>query len=161
MKKSVKITKKSLKHSSRGDFSYQKRKPVKMKGGGHGEENIEYLDKNNLEHEVGVEYTNGVRLGSVKKHYRKKERTGTNHAWFPETWTRTDIKKAGEYVSNLKKNSNPVDGKMYTGRYRGVTVGVIYRNGKVGTICPYFNVNAGARRKTYAKRDNKSSKSNG
>ena len=46
------------------------------------------------------------------------------------------IKRACEYVVKLKRNANPKDGVPIFGRYKGVRVGVIMTNGKIGTIFP-------------------------
>ncbi|MFD1177972.1 EndoU domain-containing protein [Paenibacillus puldeungensis] len=57
-------------------------------------------------------------------------------AWFPETWTKEDISKAGEYVANMPDHVNMADGVTIFGEYNGVRVGVIKTNGEIGTIFP-------------------------
>ena len=52
MKKKLFASKNEMKHSSRGIFSYKKRKPVKMIKGGHGERNIQYLKKHSLSYAI-------------------------------------------------------------------------------------------------------------
>ena len=43
--KTIKVSKREMKHTSRGVFQYINKKPVKMLKGGHGERNINYLKK--------------------------------------------------------------------------------------------------------------------
>ncbi|WP_243122350.1 hypothetical protein [Clostridium septicum] len=49
-----------MKHSSVGDFTYNPKtgKVSKMKGGGHGQVNIDFLDANGLEYEIVDTYPN-------------------------------------------------------------------------------------------------------
>lgn len=57
-------------------------------------------------------------------------------SWFPKSWTSKDIKHAGEHVANLKSNRHVPDGKRIYGMWKGVRVGVIKTNGRIGTIFP-------------------------
>lgn len=50
----------------------------KMKGGGHGQANIDFLNANGIEYNIVMEYPNGVRVGNVPSHKVKAKRTGTN-----------------------------------------------------------------------------------
>lgn len=59
-----------MKHASRGIFTYVKRKPTKMLKCGHGERNIQYLNKNNLPYKINTIDTNGVRHGQIVCHVR-------------------------------------------------------------------------------------------
>ncbi|MCT4585877.1 MAG: EndoU domain-containing protein [Peptostreptococcaceae bacterium] len=88
----------------------------KMKGGGHGQANIDFLEANGIEYNIEKIYSNGVRIGNVPSHKAKLKRSGTNQAWFPENWTTNDIKKAGEYVINLPENINFADGAISYGK---------------------------------------------
>ncbi|MDR2879545.1 MAG: EndoU domain-containing protein, partial [Fusobacteriales bacterium] len=132
----------ALNHASLGDFTYNNKTGAvsKMKGGGHGQDNIDFLEKNGLEINIVKTYPNGVRIGNVPDHKTPSKRTGENQAWFPETWTNTDIKNAGDYVANLTGNTNSPDGVIMWGEYMGVRVGVIKTNGKLGTIFPDANI---------------------
>lgn len=124
-----KISEKSIKHSSLGDF----RKSGRMKSGGHGEENLNHLRQNNISYNVVKTYSNGVRVGNVPNHENKKKKTGDNQAWFPENWTRTTIKRAGQVVA--RGNKYP-DGKVKSGHYSNVNVGIIRTNSEIATIFP-------------------------
>ncbi|MGX9707790.1 EndoU domain-containing protein [Laceyella tengchongensis] len=75
-------------------------------------------------------------MGNVPSHKSKLKRSGTGQSWFPESWSEDDIKNAGEYVANLPGNTNVADGMTVFGVYKGVRVGVIRTNGKIGTIFP-------------------------
>ena len=136
--KLFKVSESALKHSSVGDFTYNPKtgKVSKMKGGGHGQANIDFLDANGLEYEIVDTYPNGVRVGNVADHKVKAKRTGSNQSWFPESWTDSDIVNAGEYVGNLKENINAVDGVISYGEVNGVRVGVIRTDGEISTIFP-------------------------
>lgn len=98
---------------------------------------------------MDTEFDNGVRLGHVDQHYNKRDIRQNGHAWFPKNWGRKEIRKAGEYVASLKRNQVLVDGQKHTGRYRGVTVGIIARKGIIKTVFPFFDVNKHARKKTH------------
>nr|WP_286674583.1 EndoU domain-containing protein [Clostridium sp. ZBS4] len=136
--KLFKVSDSALNHSSVGDFTYNPKtgKVSKMKGGGHGQANIDFLDANGLKYEVVDTYPNGVRVGNVADHKVKAKRTGSNQSWFPESWTESDIVNAGEYVGNLKENINAVDGFISYGEVNGVRVGVIRTNGQISTVFP-------------------------
>lgn len=107
-----------------------------MKGGGHGQANIDFLEANGMEYNIVYVYDNGVRIGNVPDHKVKAKRTGTNQSWFPVVWSEADIANAGNYVGNLLGNANAVDGVVVFGDYNGVRVGVIRTNGKISTIFP-------------------------
>ncbi|WP_201798251.1 EndoU domain-containing protein, partial [Lachnotalea glycerini] len=127
-----------LKHSTKGDFTYNPKtgEVSRMKGGGHGQSNIDVLKENGIEYNVVKEYDNGVRVGNVPKHKTPSKRAGTGQAWFPENWSDNKIKEAGEFVANLSENKSLADGVIGFGEYDGVRVGIIKTNGKVGTIFP-------------------------
>lgn len=153
MKKRVFVSKKAQRHSSKGDFYYHgrnsNRKTLTMKSGGHGQENISYLTKHKMNHDIETTFSNGVRLGHIEKHRNKRDRQKNGHAWFPKSWNITDITNAGKHVASLKKNRHLTDGQKYTGRYKGVTVGIIARRNRIKTIFPFFDVNKHARRKAH------------
>lgn len=134
--KKIFISDTAIKHSSLGDFIVNPRtgKISKFKSGGHGEENIKFLKKNNIDFDISYEYNNGVRVGNVPGHKEKKKRSDNNQIWFPKSWTRKTIKNAGKKV--LQKNSNIPDGKQAISMYRNVKVGIRKTNGQVATIYP-------------------------
>ena len=107
---------------------------MRMKGGGHGQSNINFLEENGIEYNIVKEYDNGVRVGNVPKHKTPSKRTGTGQAWFPKNWSDSKIKEAGNYVTNLPDNKNLPDGVIGYGEYDGVRVGIIKTDGKIGTI---------------------------
>lgn len=124
-----------LLHASRGDFNTNNR----MTGGGHGQESIDYLNKSGIEFNIVKEYANGVRIGNIPNHLEKYKRTGEIMSWFPENWTRTNIKNAGEYIANLEENRGKGTGNTIEnlyGVYNGVRVVVAMKNGEIHSIFP-------------------------
>ncbi|MBO5897885.1 MAG: EndoU domain-containing protein [Clostridia bacterium] len=156
MKKKAFISKKAQKHSNRGDFYYpRKYRPAKvltMKSGGHGQDNIDFLSKKNIGYDIDTSFSNGVRLGHVDKHQKKRDQRKNGHSWFPEDWKTDDIRKAGQHVASLKRNHPLIDGQRHTGRYKGVTVGIISRANRIQTIFPFFDVNKHAIKKAHITR---------
>ncbi|MCR6097760.1 EndoU domain-containing protein [Salipaludibacillus agaradhaerens] len=134
----VRLSDKSLDHANVGDFTINPKtgKISKMSGGGHGQDNIDFLKQNGIQYNIEKVHPNGVRIGNVPDHKSKGKRTGTNQAWFPENWSKKDIKKAGEHVINMSEHKNIADGVTVFGDYNGVRVGVIKTNGEIGTIFP-------------------------
>ncbi len=147
------ISKKAQEHASRGTFIYPKdqrpKKILTMKSGGHGQENIAFLRKKKLSYGIDTEFSNGVRLGHIGQHVKKRDARKNGHAWFPRDWDRNEIRVAGEHVASLKRNRILIDNHKHTGRYRGVTVGIIAQKGIVKTIFPFFDVNKHARNKAH------------
>ncbi len=125
-----KISNKALEHSSKGEFT---KNSNRLKGGGHGQENIDYMNENNIDYNIVKEYSNGVRVGNVPKHIHYVKQNGINQAWFPKKWDRKKIKKAGQLVSRGAKLN---DGQVKTGHYENVNVGIVRTNGKIATIFP-------------------------
>lgn len=128
----------ALKHSSIGDFTYNPKtgQVSRMKGGGHGQSNINFLEENGIEYNIVKEYDNGVRVGNVPKHKTPSKRAGAGQAWFPKNWSDSKIKEAGNFIANLPENKNLPDGVIGYGEYDGVRVGIIKTDGKAGTIFP-------------------------
>lgn len=124
-----KISEKAIIHSTKGDYTISNR----LKGGGHGQEAIDYMDKNNIKYNITKNYPNGVRIGNVYEHKDAKKRTGSNQSWFPKDWDREKIKKAGQSVAKGKKFP---DGTIKCKRTKGVDVGIIRNEGKIATIFP-------------------------
>ncbi len=130
-------------HSDEGDFI---RKQIRVDGkptiqlrlgnGGHGQKGMDLLDKYGIEYHIIKTYPNGVRIGYVPDHKQKSKRSGTGQAWFPKSWTKKDIKHAGEHVAGLKGNRKIPDGVKVYGVYKGVRVGIIRTNGKPATVFP-------------------------
>ena len=98
-----------------------------MKGGGHGQSNIEFLEKNNVDYNINKVYENGVRVGNVPGHKVKAKRTGSNQSWFPESWTESDITAAGAKIAELDLRIQKMVWLFL--EYNGVRVGVIKTNG--------------------------------
>ncbi len=128
----------ALVHSSEGTFTYtpKEHRISKLKSGGHGQEGINLLEKHGIRYNIVKTYPNGVRVGNIPSHKDPRKRTGTGQTWFPKTWTKKDIRKAGEHVAGLRKNRHVPDGKSIFGTYKGVRVGVIRTHGKIATVFP-------------------------
>ena len=124
-----KISNETLSHSSKGDYQSNGR----IKSGGHGEECIKHLKKNNIKFNIVKIYKNGVRVGNIPNHKEPRKRTGLTQTWFPQQWSRNTIKRAGQVVARGKKLN---DGVTKFGHYGNVNVGIIRTNGKISTIFP-------------------------
>ena len=140
MKKKIFVSKKAEVHSSKGDFAYSRdgKRTFKMTGGGHGEENIDFLKSKKIPHEITWQYKNGFRGGNVSIHRRTNHRVGGMQCWFPENWSRKEIANAGRYVMSLKRNKKRVDQKTHWGTHKGVIVGVKTNKGRITTIFPNY-----------------------
>lgn len=125
------ISEKTINHSSLGEY-----KNNRLKSGGHGQEALDYMDRNSIAYTINTTYYNGVRVGNVPNHKKPQKRTGNNQSWFPKHWDKEDIKKAGIAVAHGRKYQ---DGKTKTGRHKNVDVGIIRTNGKIATIFPLSN----------------------
>lgn len=127
-----------LEHASKGEFIIDSRAcPFpRPNAGGHGQENLDFLNEHGIPYQINVEYNNGVRVGSIPCHKKKVKRSGNNQAWFPASWDRSAIRLAGEHVAGLRENQGKKDGEIMFGRYNGVRVGVIRTNGVISTIFP-------------------------
>ena len=148
------ISKKAQDHASRGTFIYpQKYLPKKvltMKSGGHGQENISFLNKKKISHDIETIFSNGVRLGHIDNHIKAYNCRKNGHAWFPTFWSKQDIKNAGLHVASLKRNTPLRDNQKHTGRYKGVSVGIYAKKNRIQTIFPCFDVNKHAKKKTHS-----------
>lgn len=131
----------ALVHSNEGRYT----KPsgngdkIRLVSGGHGQTNIEQLERYGIEYNIVKTYSNGVRIGNIPNHKDKRKQTGTNQAWFPKDWSTKDIRRAGEHVAGLKRNRKAPDGKIMFGNYKGVRVGVIKTHGIIATVFPDVN----------------------
>ncbi|WP_088825383.1 EndoU domain-containing protein [Listeria goaensis] len=134
----VEIPEQSLKHADIGDFTVNPStgKVSKMKGGGHGQSNIDFLKENGFEVNIEKTYPNGVRIGNVPDHKVRAKRTGNNQSWFPENWINKDIESAGQHVASQPNFASVKDGEAIFGEFNGVRVGVIKTDGKPATIFP-------------------------
>lgn len=83
------IDEKAVEHSSKGEYTTTKR----LKSGGHGQEALDYMNKNNIHYNITKTYANGVRIGNVPMHQKVKKRSGSNQSWFPASWNKENIKK--------------------------------------------------------------------
>lgn len=153
----LKIPKSTLKHATSGDFTNPKNpkkvKPreIRLKSGGHSEENIQLLKEKNIEYNIVKEYENGVRVGNIPNHKLEEKQYGINQSWFPKQWTQKDVENAGEYVANLKDRRKyileeyKINGNIYVlykyATYNEVTVCICYDVNKdaVTTIFPDKN----------------------
>ena len=132
---------KALIHSLEGEYTTPSKKgvPIRLKSGGHGQDAIDFMDKNGIKYNIVKTYKNGVRVGNVPNHYKKSKQTGTGQSWFPKTWKQKDVVKAAEHVCGLKHNKGVKDGTIIYGKYNGVWVGVIKTHGNVATVFPDSN----------------------
>ena len=133
----------ALVHSNEGDFVRKQNRvkgkvmiQLRLANGGHGQNGMDLLDKYGIEYYIVKIYPNGVRVGYIPDHKKKRKRSGIGQAWFPKSWTSKDIKHAGEHVAGLKVNRKVKDGTAIYGIYKGVRVGVKRTNGKISTIFP-------------------------
>lgn len=132
------ISKDRLKHVNEGEWI----KPCKangnkyrLKGGGHGQKNIDIANMRNVEYNITKIYKNGVRTGNYPNHKDIYKHYSPNQTWFPKTWSEKDMKKAGEKIANdinIKLKSN---GSKY-GFYKGVCIGIYIKDNAITTIFP-------------------------
>jgi Bacterial EndoU nuclease len=110
----------TLKHSDIGDFALpanpkKSKLPEAMKSGGHGQSNIDELNRLGKEFKIMHTYKNGVRIGNVKYHKASSKRLGTGQSWFPKDWDIEKIKRAGQFViqNNIIEFKKIADGKLF------------------------------------------------
>lgn len=139
---------KVIEHASKGEFSAaanpkKSMLPGKMKSGGHGQENIDFLKGIGRKYKIEHTYKKGVRIGAIDGHDVKFKRIDdgykvTGQSWFPKSWTKKDIKEAGRFVieNNFDEFKKLEDGKAIFDNHKGVRTGVIKTNGKPATILP-------------------------
>lgn len=132
----MKFKKGAIKHITLGEFEVEEGKPVIMKSGGHGQENINYLKKHKIKFNTAYEYKNGVRLGNVSIHRWERYRSKNKQSWFPKKWSHKDIRNAAKQVLSLKKSTKAKYPK--TGYYKGVKVGLYAQEGKITTVFPWY-----------------------
>lgn len=143
------LPKEVLKHADIGDFAAAGNPkksilPGKMKGGGHGQANIDFLEEIGRKYKIEHTYKNGVRIGAVDGHDSNFKRLldnkiNTGQSWFPKNWDIRKIKKAGRFVidNNYEKFKKAKDGiEPVFDNFEGVRVGVMKTNGKPATIFP-------------------------
>lgn len=137
----VKLSYDRLRHSDLGDFTRPQKKgqKSKLKSGGHGQRNIEQMQKRGIEFVIVKTYPNGVRVGHVPRHKDRLKQVGIGQSWFPKSWSKKKIANAGRHVANLKKHKEAKDGMKLFGMFNGVKVGVIKTKGKIGTVFPDSN----------------------
>lgn len=140
-------------HSNEGTFTREQIRVngkvkirLRLRSGGHGQKGLELLDRYHIEYRIVKTYPNGVRVGYVPRHKSPLKQKGTAQSWFPKSWTEKDIRRAGEQIVGLKCNRHSPNGVPVFGTYKGVRVGVIKTNGKIATVFPDSNQNAGGRR---------------
>jgi len=108
----------------------------RIKRGGHGQSNLDFMDENGLKYNIEMTYENGVRVGNIPNHKVKLKRTGSNHSWFPTTWSNEEIVNAAEFVAGLPENNSVADDVVMYGKYKDVRVGVIKSYGRISSIFP-------------------------
>ncbi len=130
-------------HSNEGTFvksqirvDGKKKLQMRLASGGHGQEGMDLLDKYKIDYHVEKTYPNGVRVGYIPNHKNKFKQKSGGQTWFPSTWKEKDIRHAGEHVAGLKSNRHIPDGTPVFGMYKGIRVGIIKTNGKIGTVFP-------------------------
>lgn len=133
-------TKSTYSHATLGEFTRNPRtKQIsRMTGGGHGEDNIEFLTAQEIEYNIEKTFSNGVRIGNVPIHKTKVKKDGIGQSWFPEDWTSKDINDAGLFVAN-DPNNKLVDGFKIFGIYKNIEIGVflsVENNKQINTIFP-------------------------
>ena len=104
-------------------------------GGGHSQESINFMNDNNIGYEINIIYENGVRVGNVFCHKDPKKAIGNGQTWFPKSWTKEKIEKAGNTVAKKVLKEGKKNGKFF-GEVDGVRVGIILKNGKIETVFP-------------------------
>ncbi|CAL2080645.1 EndoU domain-containing protein [Tenacibaculum sp. 190524A05c] len=145
----LEITDDVVKHANEGEFSLPANPkksllPGKMKVGGHGQDNIDFLDSIGRKYKIEHTFENGVRIGGVEKHDKKVKRliegrNNTGQSWFPINWDKAKIIEAFEHVvrNNLEDFIELQDGPPpLFDIYEGVRVGVLKTKGKPATIFP-------------------------
>lgn len=146
------VPRSTLEHSSKGEFTKPKNPKKetlgKFKSGGHGQENINYLESHSIEYNIVKEYANGVRVGNVPSHAERTKRSGNYQSWFPKDWDNEKILIAATYTVNLKRKDlfykkNIVDkqgnviGYCKFAKYENVVVVIVAdKNNIVATIFP-------------------------
>lgn len=80
-----------------------------------------------------------MQAGNVKDHADKRKRERGGQYWFPEDWSREDVRTAGAYVMNKGTRIENQGGYRYEGQWRGVNI-TIYQDAQGGgTICPSYD----------------------
>ena len=142
-----------INHSNIGDYSAYKEPNNPSRGGGniksgcHGQDGMDELTRRGINYNIEITYENGVRAGNIPSINSAEKSTGIGQAWFPSTWTASDIEAAGIKVMQDRSvviayvYDGKITGYEVYGVYNGVTVGVITdANGemtsKIGTIFP-------------------------
>jgi SPP1 gp7 family putative phage head morphogenesis protein len=130
---------KRLTHSDLGYFTgpSPEYKNGQLGSGGHGQAAIVEMSRRGIRFDVTKTYANGVRTGYVEECKNKMKTVDGFQSWFPESWTREDIRTAGIYTAN---KGSFVGGKIPGQKeavWRGVRVQVIIHEGvNIGTIYP-------------------------
>lgn len=131
-------------HSMEGSYTAGNR----LKSGGHGQDAIDYMDKNGIKYNIVKTYPNGVRIGNVPDHKGSSaKKKGTGQAWFPKNWKQQDIVAAAEHITGLKHNAHKPEGTVLHGKWKNVWVCVVRRNGTIASVYPDYNQSNKKRRK--------------
>lgn len=141
---SIRVSKFAIVHSNEGAFTRSQKRvngkviiELRLNNGGHGQDGMDLLDKYHIKYNIVRTWSNGVRVGNVPTHMNRKFKAKRNgQAWFPKSWTKKTIRRAGEKVASLHKQKTIKDGIPVFGVYKGVRVGIIMTKGRIGTIFP-------------------------
>ena len=122
-----------INHISLGDF---KTGSKRHKSGGHGQDDIRFLDNNNIKYEINIEYNNGVRVGNILNSSNPLFAQGNNHSWFPKNWTNEKITNAIEFgLRNYK--GQYLEREQYYYEYDKVRIVIIFgKNKSISTAYP-------------------------
>ncbi len=121
------------KHVTIGEFTKDKKR---FDGGGHTQENIEFLEQNKIPYEINLTYNNGVRVGNILNAKNKFFKEGNNHSWFPINWNIDTINEAVKYLTK-DIETIPVERSSITGEYKGVRITIVFgKNGSISTVYP-------------------------
>ena len=94
------------------------------------------MDEHGIPYAINADHNNGVRAGNLPTHTQKMFHSGNRHTWFPKSWTRNDIRSAGEYVAS-QYPGNGVPRTHYSAMYKGVKATVVFgERGEIETIFP-------------------------
>ena len=133
-------TEKALAHADLGEYiKPSKPYPVgRLKGGGHGQAAIDELTKRGIPPNIIRTYPNGIRIGNSPTHKDKLKQTKGFQTWFPEKWTREDIRTAGVYIANRGVMPQQIP-YAKEGVWRGIRTRVFFDvNGNITTIFPTY-----------------------
>ena len=138
----VLVGERALNHPTVGDYLRPGKEYPKgrLRGGCHTQEGIAELEKRGIAYNMTDIHTNGVRFGNIPGHRQPFKRRGNGQAWFPESWTREDVRIAGLYVANRGDIDDSENSPAKVGIWKDVNVRVIFSSdGGVSTVHPSYD----------------------